>query len=107
MSAPVCVCVCVCVCTGSGSLKTRVSNVSTGLSGWDGIDRLSADDYQQRVKEENRKAAAAAGAAGLLAGAGAAPLGGPATSGPAHRPSSGNKKFLEKYNLNQFSLFAP
>lgn len=96
-------------CLYAGALKGRPS--AGGLAGWEGADRLGASDYQQKVKEENRRAAAAAGAAGLLAGSGgalgaAAAAGGGAAAAGA-RPTSGNKKFLDKYQLAQYNLFAP
>ena len=49
------------------------------------------------MREENRRLAASES---LLA-----PKGGAA--GAAGRPQSGNKKFLQKYNLDKMNLFAP
>jgi hypothetical protein len=73
--------------------------------GWEGANRSTAQEFQARVKEENRRAAAAAtGGAALLVGSGGGLDGG---SGGLQRPVSGNKKFLAKYDLSKYNLFAP
>lgn len=81
--------------SGGGPGGRRVS------SGWDG-GRVSADEYQKQVKDENRRAAAAAASSSLLT-----PPGSSGAPGAGARPQSGNKKFLQKYQLDKFNLFAP
>ncbi len=91
---------------GGRSSVTVPASQSGGLAGWEGADRLSAAEHQQRVKEENRRSAAA-GAAGTLLGDAGSSLAAKDASKAAPRPVSGNKKFLSKYSLEKMGLFAP
>jgi len=90
--------------SSAGSARALRQQGNGGKAGaWEGGARPSADQYQQQVRDENRRVAASAAGSALL---------GPPASGltgaeAAPRPQSGNKKFLSKYNLQNKGLFAP
>lgn len=77
-----------------GSVQ-RTSESAAGVEGGSGLEagsRGNVDDYQQVMRDENRKAAAA----------GNDPL-----TPRNKRPVSANKRFLSKYGLERHGLFAP
>jgi len=90
---------------GAGQLPPRSSlgagtpaSTSGSMAGWGGSDRLSASEFQARVKEDNRKVATGPGHVLLSPG-------GASSAGP--RPASSNKKFLQNYGLEKQNLFGP
>ncbi|GFH21401.1 ANK_REP_REGION domain-containing protein [Haematococcus lacustris] len=100
--------------TGNGGERgtaVSVAHAEDGAGGrlpgldWQAGHRALADEWQQQVKDENRRTAVAAGSGGRLV-IGASGQGTRGESAPL-RPQSANKKFLQKYDLHKFNLFAP
>ncbi|KAJ9516149.1 hypothetical protein QJQ45_024574 [Haematococcus lacustris] len=100
--------------TGNGGERgtaVSVAHAEDGAGGrlpgldWQAGHRALADEWQQQVKDENRRTAVAAGSGGRLL-IGASGQGTRGESAPL-RPQSANKKFLQKYDLHKFNLFAP